>query len=64
MGLGVRWRQGGHVILQVRDSAGNVIATQNGLTTDEALELAREWMDGTWEKGGHRIELISDPDTA
>ncbi len=52
------------MILQVRDSAGNVIATQNGLTTDEALELAREWMDGTWEKGGHRIELISDPDTA
>ncbi len=52
------------MILQVRDAAGNVIAKQDGLTTDEALELAREWMDGTWEKGGHRIELIADPDAA
>ena len=41
------------MILQVRDAAGNVVAKQ-----------AKEWMDGTWDKNGHRIELISDPDTA
>jgi len=48
------------MILQVRDSAGNVIVQRDGLTGDEALELARYWLGGLDDESDARIEMLPD----
>ena len=48
------------MILQVRDNTGNVFATRLGLTVDEALELAREWLEGIDADSNATMELIGE----
>jgi len=50
------------MILQVRDSAGNVFVRRDGLTADEALALADFWIHGTPRGSSARLEIIADPE--